>query len=252
MKFYKTKTLLAAFAALFLTVSCEEDTTLKYGNVTMGNITEDKFTSDQGNIFNIVNQTCKSNLSDHERALIICDVLQKTGENIYDIRLHGIQKVLTKPSVPQSEATEEMLVEDPVDIYDAWCSGGYLNMYITFHVKQDSQTAHFINLIQDESLAEEGRYSFTLTHNAYGEVLSKENPQMLLVGAYVSFPLTGLIKEDKAEITLKWKWYAPEGVDGSEFKDYKGSVEWNSVGFQHTPSKAAKAFRAGQKQGFLL
>lgn len=120
MKFYKTKTLLAAFSALFLTVSCEEDTTLKYGNVTMGNIAEDKFTSDQGNIFNIVDQTCKSNLSDHERALIICDVLQKTGENIYDIRLHGIQKVLTKPSVPQSEATEEMLVEDPVDIYDAW------------------------------------------------------------------------------------------------------------------------------------
>lgn len=52
MKFYKTKTLMAAFAALFLSVSCEEDTTLKYGNVTMGNITEDKFTSDQGNIFN--------------------------------------------------------------------------------------------------------------------------------------------------------------------------------------------------------
>lgn len=239
MRIFKITTLLAAIAALTIAVSCEEDTTLRYGNVTMGNISEGTFTSDQGNVFNVVEQTCAGDLTEHERSLIICDVLQQTGENIYDIRLHRIEKVLTKPSVPQSEATEEMLVEDPVEIYDAWCAGGYLNMYIVFYVKQESETAHFINLIRDESVSEDGKYSFTLRHNAYGEVLSEANSRMLLAGAYVSFPLTELIKENEAEITLKWKWYAQEGADSDEHKDYKGIVGWKATGFQHTPSSKA-------------
>ena len=62
---------------------------------------------------------------------------------------------------------------------------------------------------------------------------------MLLAGAYVSFPLTELIKENEAEITLKWKWYAQEGADSDELKDYKGIVGWKATGFQHTPSSKA-------------
>lgn len=237
MTFNRIKTLLAAFASLALIMSCEEDTTLRYGNVTMGNMSEGTFTSDQGNIFNVVEQTCSGDLSEHARSLIICDVLQQTGEKTYDIRLHRIDRVLAKPFVTQSEATEEMLVEDPVDIYDAWCAGGYLNMYIVFYFKENSQTAHFINLIKDESVTEEGVYSFTLKHNAYGEVRGEENPTLILAGAYVSFPLSELIKEDTAEIKLKWKWYAPEGND---CQDYKGIVGWRKSNFQHTSSKAAK------------
>ena len=65
MKFNGIKTLLAAFASLALIMSCEEDTTLRYGNVTMGNMVEGTFISDQGNIFNVVEQTCKGDLSEH-------------------------------------------------------------------------------------------------------------------------------------------------------------------------------------------
>ena len=239
MTFNRIKTLLTAFAALALIMSCEEDTTLRYGNVTMGNMSEGTFTSDQGNIFNVVEQTCTGDLSEHERSLIICDVLQQTGEKTYNIRLHRIDRVLAKPSVPQSEATEEMQVEDPVDIYDAWCAGGYLNMYIVFYVKSGSETAHFINLIQDEGAGKEGGYSFTLKHNAYGEVPGEANPALTLAGAYVSFPLSELVKEDTAEIKLQWKWYAPEDIDGAELQDYKGVVGWKKSSFEHMPSKAA-------------
>ena len=240
MRFNGIKTLLAAFASLALIMSCEEDTTLRYGNVTMGNMVEGTFISDQGNIFNVVEQTCKGDLSEHERSLIICDVLQKTDDKTYDIKLHRIERVLAKPSVPQSAATDEMQIEDPVDIYDAWCSGGYLNMYIVFYVKSGSETAHFINLIQDESTAKEGVYSFTLKHNAYGEVPGEENPTMILAGAYVSFPLSEIVKEDTAEIGLQWKWYAPENTDGEELQNYKGVVDWKKSLFEHTPSKTAK------------
>ena len=49
--FGKTIMILAAAAAL---ISCKQDETLMYNNMTMGNVIDGTFVSDQGNIFNIV------------------------------------------------------------------------------------------------------------------------------------------------------------------------------------------------------
>lgn len=222
-----------AFAAVSF-IACEEDTTIRYGNVAMGNIKDGAFVTDKGNIFNVVEKTCNDGFESYERAIIICDVLEKTGESEYDIRLHNIENVLSKAPVAASQTTDEMQVDDPVDIYDAWCAGGYINMYIVFHIKKDSQTAHLINLVYDDSAEKAGTYSFTLRHNAYGEVLSSENPEMVLAGAYVSFPISGLIKEDSAQLEFNWKWYPEEGYDGAEFQNHKATLSWKRTGFDHT------------------
>ena len=86
---------LAVGAAAFAT-SCQKDETLRYYNATMGNIVDGRFVSDQGNTFNIVEQTCEGRLDTLKRAFTICDILSSTGTNEYDVRLNYITSVLTK------------------------------------------------------------------------------------------------------------------------------------------------------------
>ena len=46
--------ILAAAAVSFAAASCHKDDTLRYNNVTMGNVVAGTFISDQGNAFNVV------------------------------------------------------------------------------------------------------------------------------------------------------------------------------------------------------
>ena len=90
-------------------VSCAKDDTLYYSNLTMGNIVDGKFISDQGNIFNIEEQECTGNLESLSRAMILCDVLKKTegSENEYDIRLIDFVSVLEKDALTLETADAE-------------------------------------------------------------------------------------------------------------------------------------------------
>ena len=159
----KVTTKLIALISVFIlcagAVSCKKDTTLQYNNLTMGNVTEGLFTSDQGNIFNVVEQdrACYGRLDTMKRAIILCDVLNKTTggqENEYDVRLTAMSPVKVKdiilddkveditPNAKENsvESTEEgtdegndqnVYREDPVTISQVWISGGYINMYVT-------------------------------------------------------------------------------------------------------------------------
>lgn len=53
---------IAAGIAALAAASCSKDNTIRYNNATMGNVVNGKFTSDQGNRFNVVDQTCAGKL----------------------------------------------------------------------------------------------------------------------------------------------------------------------------------------------
>lgn len=240
---------LAAVLMCLGAASCKKDTTIRYNNMTMGNVEGKTFVSDQGNIFHIVEQegNCMDELLKTERAYILCDVLNKTVggmDNEYDIRLSAMVEVLTKDIVTiGTEATEEMLKEDPVDLKQCWFSGGYLNFYIEFPVKEGSETPHMINLIQQET--EEG-YLFRLTHNA-GEETREEltDEQMIIAGGYVSFPISTLIKEKEAKVRLEWTWYKTAGVIISmETENRAAEGTYVKDGFEHMPKEAVQKARA--------
>ena len=225
------------------TASCMKDTTIQYNNMTMGNVEGSTFVSDQGNIFNIVEHEGNTykELLKTERAYTLCDILSKTAggqDNEYDVRLNAMVKVLTKDIVTlETEKTEDMLKEDPIDIRSCWFSGGYINFYIEFPTKQGSQTPHMINLIQQES---EKGYLFRLTHNADGETAASiPSNQIITAGGYVSFPINKLIQEKEAKIKVEWTWYKTYGAITSTETELKG-IEGTYVkdGFEH-PSKDA-------------
>ena len=103
------KAFICIAAAAVAAVSCQKDDTLQYNNLTMGNIVEGKFVSDQGNVFNIVDQSCIGELGKEKRAMVLCDVLNQTdggAANEYDVRLTNFTRVLEKDAVALESATE--------------------------------------------------------------------------------------------------------------------------------------------------
>ena len=234
---------LAAALMCLGAASCKKDTTIQYGNITMGNVDGSTFVSDQGNIFNIVEHegNVYEELLKTERAYTLCDILSKTAggqENEYDVRLNAMVKVLTKDIVTlETEKTEDMLKEDPIYNIKFWFSGGYINFFIEFPVKQGSQTPHMINLIQQET---ENGYLFRLTHNADGETAASiPSNQLITAGGYVSFPINKVINEKEAKVKVEWTWYKTYGAITSTETELKGvEVPFTKDGFEH-PSKDA-------------
>lgn len=230
-------------------VSCVKDTTIQYNNMTMGNVIDGTFVSDQGNIFNVVEQdkSLDKKLSEMKRAYILCDVLNKTEggkDNEYDIRLNDMVGVSTKDILALgTEIEEEKLVEDPAHIQYMWFSGGYINLYVIFPMKKDSKTQHMVNLIQKES---EKGYTFRLTHNSFGENLEKGNPNdYVMAGGYISFPINSLLNEDTAHIKVEWTWYKSNGTVLSQEKEEKYvEGDYTKGGFEHMPKELRNITKA--------
>lgn len=227
---------MAAAAAAFAAVSCQKDDTLAYNNMTMGNIVEGRIVSDQGNTFNVVEQSMSGNYSESKRIMMLCDVLNETegAKDEYDIRLVSFASVLDKKAVALEEAQEgEIAVQNPIFIDQLWFSGGYINMFIRTHVKKGSSTKHLLNLVYSKN--EKGEYILNLRHNAYGEVWTKDETSnfVLSSGAYVSFPIADIITEDNAKLNLVWQWYKSSGMDYdfNTEEEYRFEYNWERKGF---------------------
>lgn len=248
-RFGKCLLLISAAIVSSAAVSCQKDDTLYYNNLTMGNVVDGRFVSDQGNIFNIVEQTCEGEIEKMTRAIVLCDVLNETdgAEKEYDVKMTNLRSVLEKNPVHISQATsEEIAVIDPVNIEELWYSGGYINMLISFFAKTDSKVEHEINLVYDKN--EDGSYTFNLRHNADGELATVDNVSVMRqVGAYVSFPLKDAVPENEAVLKFRWNWYEPSPVTGLGWdlntrKDYPFDYQWKRTGFEQVPN--VKSFRS--------
>ena len=233
-----TYVILALSALVF--ASCQHDDTLYYNNMTMGNVVDGRFISDQGNVFNVVSQDCGGNLSTEKRAMVMCDVLNETAGAVdeYDVHLINYSTVLDKDAVALENASEgEILVQDPIVIEQLWYSGGYLNMLIRFQILPESETKHLINLVYSKDA--EGKYILNLRHNAYGETYAQQPTGTMIFkgGGYVSFPIT-FVEGDEATFTFTWKDYKSPGVglNFAEAEDKSFEYKWKREGFQQVPN----------------
>lgn len=238
------KILLILIAAVAVLTSCKQDDTLQYNNFTMGNVVDGTFISDQGNIFNVVEKTCTGDLESMKRAIMLCDVLKKVEgtDNVYDIRLNGLQEVLVKNHITKdfADADPEAVVNDPINIDQLWFSGGYMNLLLVYEMKRGSTQRHLVNLVLDEEASSAGKYVFNLRHNSFGESLTLNENDVVLAGAYASFPMNNLIKEESADITIKWKWYKNAGQGwSSEVQENSFNITYTKGGFEQTPATLA-------------
>lgn len=235
---------IAAGIAALAAASCTKDDTIRYNNATMGNVVNGKFTSDQGNIFNVVDQTCAGKLDTMKRAFIICDILNNTEgvENQYDIRLNYLATVLTKNAILSSGITEgNEPVNDPILLQSYWVSGGYLNIYLAVPVVADSNVKHTINFIYDDAEQSDGTYTFHIRHDGTGEVFNDSNEDKITFAyAYASVPVAPIIKEDNARIVIKWLNYkiAGNAVILSQSEEVKRETLYSIDAYQQVPAAA--------------
>ena len=244
---YMKRILAFSFLALMAAVSCKKDDTLRYNNITMGDIDGQTIVSDQGNTFDITESLFDVNLSSYEygRVILSCDVLRKTADKRYDIHLTGIASVLKKEVVPASTITaeSEVSVDNPIVINEIWYGGGYINMGVRFVHKRDGKI-HRINLVYDDTAAAEEsemkNYTFTLRHNAFGQIPSEEEElsDYEVSTGYVSFPIAGLVKEDRAKITIKWNAHPFKNgrFDYLSGEQITKTYDWQRIGFEQSQS----------------
>ncbi len=241
----KTKGLIfilaAAVIGLAATSCAKENNTLRYNNATMGNIVNGVFMSDQGNIFNVTEQTCEGRLDTMKRAFIICDVLQNTAdkEKEYDIRLNYIGRVLTKDAIAKSEIADlETYMNDPIVLIDFWFSGGYANMYLMVPVKRNDGKSHEINLLHEKK---ENGYKFIVRHDAAGEILKEDgsNSDLIFAYAYASFPISSIISEDTAKVEIEWNSYSVSGsIVTAKTKILTADDEYKKSAYEQVPPTA--------------
>ena len=208
----------------------------------MGNVVNGIFTSDQGNIFTIVDQTCPGKLDTMERAFVICDILsQKTGtEKEYEVRMNYISSVLTKEAIYTSSLTKEM-VNDPIVLHDYWVSGGYLNIYFSVPVVSDSNVKHYINFEYDDTTQADGTYTIFIRHYGTGEVFNESNEgKIQLAYAYASVPVASIIKENNAKIVVKWLSHRIMGntISLKETAEVVREVLYSKDAYQQVPAEA--------------
>ena len=214
------------------------DNTLQYSNVTMGNFVDGEFISDQGLSFNIVEKTCSDVTDTLTRAMISCDVLSRSEDGGYNIRLTGVVEIFTKNPVDSTSVASdtEIMTENPLSIEEIWYAGGYLNMLIYIPVKENSKQAHLINLVRNDGNTQDGTYRFTFKHNAFGELITASDSDFLLASAYVSFPIAQLFQEDEKKVQIVLNWTSneeKEGVWSDEMKKNTITLEVERIGYEH-------------------
>lgn len=233
-----------------LVISCQKDDTIHYSNVTMGNFVNGQFISDQGITYDIVEQTCSVDTDTLGRSMVSCDILTKTGDNRYNIRLNEFSSIFTKDPIESTAVTDSTIfVENPLSVSEIWYAGGYLNLYIYIPIKEGSTQTHLINLMKNDDRSVADNYVFSLKHNAYGEILTEEDTDFVLGGTYVSFPIANIIQGDHAKLTLEWTSHEEnEGMWSVETKRNTISMDWERVGFEHKlTSVVAPAYRQGYR-----
>ncbi len=209
---------IAAMLAAAAAVSCTKERyefPIAFAVQTTGSVSGDTFTEDNGTVYEITEVLNGVEVSDMDRALARFDVLRKTGERRYSIRLISLFKPLCKDKVDLSKASEEELAYDPVMIAEGWISGGYINLrFILSHMK-DSETPHLINLVYDDKQPMD-TLRFTLRHNGFGEGFAHEGNRSDYAesAGFACFNVSGMVPDGIESIPVKISapWY--ETVDG--------------------------------------
>ncbi len=166
-----------------------------------------------------VNQTGGHEVEDGQRVLANYTILGARDGGLA-IRLHALYDVLTKNSISQSFLDADFphradsVGYDPIVVSDAWFGSKYLNIYFSIQYAVNSNVAHLISLVYDDTRSTDQELFVELRHNDYGEHRATYG------WGVVSFDLSDLmpVGKDKIKVTLSWTDY--EGYHHSVSGDY--------------------------------
>ena len=215
MKIKKLVTLiiLSLSAALAFT-SCSDDDGysldkfwLEFGTIEKTSDQDYKIILDKGPIlFPSVSNVPVRYLENKMRVYADFTILQDAnpGSSVdHYVKVNDLQKLLTKPIVPYTEAISDSLGMDPVELPEYWIA----NDFITFRFfYAGGGETHMVNLTKHKELIEDGKALLEFRHNAYGDPVKES------MNSYVSFPLKEIFSEvtDSIQLHIKHKGFDKE------------------------------------------
>ncbi len=119
------------------------------------------------------------------------------------VRVNDLQKLLTKPIIPYTEAISDSLGMDPVELPEYWIA----NDFITFRFFYAGGTRpHMVNLTKYDESTADGKALLEFRHNANGD------PETKSLNSYVSFPLKEIFNEvtDSVQLHIRYKGFDEE------------------------------------------
>lgn len=206
---------LAATLFCLLALSCGKDDTVYYSITEMGTVSGMTIVSDQGIVYRVKEDESKSNWWTMSRILYNCDILSKTGENTYDIRLLTVAEPWIL-GVDNVEADAPVVDSDPAYLYAAWEGGGYLNLGIGYLYKPKSGVEHTLALECRQKPSCDTLY-LRIVHGAGGEYLKEgDKADSFKTGVrYACFPLADILAEGTTRPSvISWRYYS-EDEDGN-------------------------------------
>lgn len=174
------KSLLLLFVLLGFLESCSQEDSLSYNKCVVSLATVEQVVSSKDFLLkldndtvlypvdNVVNTFDPVNL---ERVLINYTILgknQANGDYNYAIRLNDATNVVTKEITRFSDALQDSLGNDPVNVSDCWIGSHFLNIAYSSY---GSSTNDLISLVQLPSTDTETDtvINLELRHNTYGD-----------------------------------------------------------------------------------
>lgn len=142
------------------------------------------------------------------RYMVRCGILEKTGEDTYEVELLSIEKAVCTDIMKGSEAEPGHYGSDPDNVENVWISGRYLNMLNCLETIPQSGTVHEINLVYEDLRSHDDSLFFTLCHDAHGETPGTTPGGYVQQHYYSSYDIWPFLPEgyDESVITLDWVW----------------------------------------------
>lgn len=205
MKSHFVLTLLFITSVLYL-FSCQSSRTYPIGGYTieMGVVSEDAngnyfFTLDNGKtLWCTGTPVNRLGVRLNQRVLINYSILNTTRIGYtYNVQLNHLDTILTKKIMLTNSQISDSVGDDPIQIYQAWISGGYVNINYTI---TGGAKRHILTLVMDTTLSEVR--TLQLRHN------SQQDSMTNLYAGYISFSLSRIrpfFQEDSIGLSLRYK-----------------------------------------------
>ena len=147
------------------------------------------------------------------------DILNRTANDRYDIRVIAYYPVERKLVRPKSAVSAEEYGSDAVAFHEDW---GFNREKRTFNVScyittlKDSETQHTITLVADEARSNADTLYLELHHQGFGETYENEayEPKDFIVeNRFLRFDLGSVFPVNARKdlvLTLEWDWFPTE------------------------------------------
>lgn len=119
------------------------------------------------------NNPKRPDLPDGQRVIVYFELLEeKVPGYEYNAKIYGINEILTKNIIPITEATNDSIGNDPIDIVNSRISldKEFIHMSFQYNHIRYSQTKHMLNLVIDEESPEDEYINLEFRHNGYDEL----------------------------------------------------------------------------------